>query len=86
MADVNDNKHQIQSLTDNTSFYDWVSKENNEVIAKLNLLKVYDGLSGEGINVVVGTTGSNDGGAEGSSDVWVIKGFICCCWCDESHH
>lgn len=73
MADVNDNKHQIQSLTDNTSFYDWVSKENNEVIAKLNLLKVYDGLSGEGINVVVGTTGSNDGGAEGDVAAGVMR-------------
>ena len=61
MTDVNDNRHQIQPLTDNTSFFDWASKENNEVIAKLNLLKVYDGLSGDGINVVVGTTGSEPG-------------------------
>ena len=60
MADVNDNQHQIQPLTDNTSFFAWASKENNEVIAKLNLLKVYDGLSGDGINVVVGVTGSLD--------------------------
>ena len=73
MTDVNDNRHQITPLTDNTSFFDWASKENNEIIAKLNLLKVYDGLSGDGINVRVGITGPVDETAEGDVDSGIMR-------------
>lgn len=65
MGDVNDNQYQINSLNSGDTFYDWINKENNEVISKLNLLKVFEGASGQGINVVVGTTLASDGGPEG---------------------
>ena len=67
MSNVNDNQHQIGNITSNTSFFDWIAKENAEIIPKLNKLKVYDGLSGEGINVVVGIT-AGDAGYGGSSE------------------
>ena len=53
---VEDNLFQIQDLDAQTTFYDWVSKENNEIIEKLNLLNVYTVKGGTGINVVLGTT------------------------------
>ena len=53
---VEDNLFQIQDLDANTTFYDWVAKENTEIIEKLNLMKVYDIRGGTGINVVLGTT------------------------------
>ena len=67
MPDMSDNEYQIQSLTSDSTFYDWLTKENNEIIPKLNLLKVYNGASGSGIRVVVGTTSesNNEGGPEG---------------------
>ena len=39
---VEDNQYQISNLDANTSFFDWYTKENDEVIAKLNKLKLYD--------------------------------------------
>ena len=67
MPDMSDNQYQIQSLTSDSTFYAWLSKENNEIIPKLNYLKVFTGASGSGINVVVGTTSesNNEGGPEG---------------------
>ena len=60
---VEDNLFQIGSLDQTDTFYDWFNKTNNEIIAKLNNLTVYSGLSGDGINVLVGTTsGSGDSG------------------------
>ena len=53
---VEDNLFQIGSLDQTDTFYDWFNKTNNEIIAKLNNLTVYSGLSGDGINVLVGTT------------------------------
>ena len=33
---VEDNKYQIPNLDSNTSFFDWYTKENDEIISKLN--------------------------------------------------
>jgi hypothetical protein len=60
---VDDNQFQISDLTNNTSFFDWASKTNTEIINKLNRLKVYDGISGDGINLVVGATASTSVGS-----------------------
>jgi hypothetical protein len=60
---VEDNKFQIDDLTDTTSFFEWASKTNTELIAKLNKMSVYDGLSGDGINVVVGLSGDSQVGS-----------------------
>ena len=40
---VEDNKYQIPNLDSNTSFFDWYTKENDEIISKLN--KTYDNYS-----------------------------------------
>ena len=70
---VSDNQHQITTLSTDSTFFDWIQKENNELIGKLNLMKVYDGLSGDGINIVVGTTGASDGGPEGDVSSGVMR-------------
>ena len=58
---VEDNSFQIEELNSNTSFFEWASKTNTEIINKLNRLRVYDGISGDGINVVVGSTADSVG-------------------------
>ena len=71
---VEDNQFQISDLANNTSFFDWASKTNTEIIAKLNRLKVYDGISGDGINVIVGATTDNVGNPStgiSSGDIFV---------------
>jgi len=55
---VEDNYYQISNLTANTTFYNWVSKENDEIIPKLNYINVYDVAGSTGINVLIGTTGT----------------------------
>ena len=67
---VEDNRFQIEDLTENTSFFDWAQKTNSEIIEKLNLLKVYDGISGDGINVFVGVTNDTSRGVS-SGDMLV---------------
>jgi len=57
---VNDNLYTIPYVTGNHTFADWVSHYNTLAINKLNLIKVYDGISGDGINLTLGTTASND--------------------------
>jgi hypothetical protein len=52
---VEDNTFQISSLDQGSTFYDWFNKTNDEIISKLNLSKVFDGASGDGVNVSVGT-------------------------------
>lgn len=63
---VEDNQYQIPNLNANTSFFDWYTKENNEVIAKLNKLKLYDiditGSLSEGISAERGTSGGHTSG------------------------
>ena len=38
---VTNNTYVIPTLGSTASFYDWFNKENTDIIAKLNLLKVY---------------------------------------------
>ena len=70
MGNVNDNQYQINQLNSGDTFYDWVNKENNEIISKLNLLQVFDGASGQGISVSVGTT--LGGGTSGVMEVSLL--------------
>jgi hypothetical protein len=53
---VTNNTYVINSLGSTATFYDWFQKENNEIIAKLNLLKAYGVTSGDG---VLASTNSN---------------------------
>jgi len=46
---VNENTYTINTLNSTSTFYDWFQKENTEIIAKLNLLKVYGATSGDGV-------------------------------------
>ena len=59
---VEDNQFEISNLASNTSFYDWFLKENDEIINKLNRIKLYDidvtGSNANGISAGVGETGS----------------------------
>ena len=63
---VEDNQYQIPNLNANTSFFDWYTKENDEIIAKLNKLKIYDidivGSLAEGISAELGTSGGHSAG------------------------
>ncbi len=68
---IEDNKFQIDDIADTTTFFDWASKTNTEIIGKLNRLFVYDGISGDGINVVVGTTGAT---LESGSSISITAG------------
>jgi len=54
---VENNDYQINPLAAADTFYDWITKENDEIIEKLNRLRVYDGLSGDGINVSIDASG-----------------------------
>ena len=68
---VEDNYFNITDLDSNTTFYSWVQKENDEIIAKLNRMNVYGVTAGStsGINVLIGTTSNSgafyDGGTFG---------------------
>ena len=53
---VEDNKFDISELTASQTFLEWFNKTNDEIITKLNTLEVFDGASGDGIDVSVGTT------------------------------
>jgi len=55
---VEDTSYQIPDLNANTTFYDWVVKENDEIIEKLNLLKVYGVAGSTGIDIVSVTGGT----------------------------
>lgn len=54
---VTNNTYQISTLQGNTTFYDWYVKENNEIIAKLNLLQVYGATSGDGVLASTSSSG-----------------------------
>jgi hypothetical protein len=54
---VSNNTYQIPTLQANTTFYDWYIKENNEIIAKLNLLQLYGATSGDGILASTNSSG-----------------------------
>tara|TARA_R100001463_G_scaffold12625_6_gene34168 strand:+ start:663 stop:1307 length:645 start_codon:yes stop_codon:yes gene_type:complete len=63
---VEDNQFQISNLNSNTSFFDWYTKTNDELISKLNKLKLYDvdiaGSLSEGISAERGTSGGHTSG------------------------
>lgn len=66
---VTNNTYNINTLQSNTTFYDWYVKENTEIIAKLNLLKVYGATSGDGVLATTNTNGIltlNIGGTSGN--------------------
>ena len=71
MANVDDNLFQISNLTSTTTFYDWVNHYNQNIVGKLNNIKIFDGLSGDGVAFTLGTTASNDpvGGATVGDDL-----------------
>jgi len=73
-----DNLYQIPYLQGNDTFYDWVNYHNTLHVNKLNNMKIYDGLSGDGIVFTLGTTASNDpvGGFTSGSDL-VAGTFRC---------
>lgn len=54
---VTNNTYVISTLGSTATFYDWFNKENNDIIAKLNLLKVYGATSGDGILAATDTSG-----------------------------
>lgn len=57
---VEDNYFEISDLDANTTFYDWVSKENSDIIEKLNLIAVYGASAGsDNIVTTVGSTGNS---------------------------
>jgi|TARA_R110000824_G_scaffold30331_1_gene99959 hypothetical protein len=66
---VEDNQYQIPNLNANTSFFDWYTKENDAVIAKLNKLKLYDidipGSLAQGISAQRGSSGGQTSGFVG---------------------
>jgi len=63
---VEDNQFQIENLNSNTSFFDWYTKTNDEIVSKLNKLKIYDiditGSLAEGISAERGTSGGHTAG------------------------
>mgnify|MGYP003680958906 CR=1 FL=1 len=56
---VENNEYQIPNLNSTTSFFDWFTKTNDEVISKLNKAKIYDiDISGsrlQGVSAELGT-------------------------------
>ena len=57
---VEDNYFQITDLDANTTFYDWVVKENDEIIEKLNLMSIYGASAGSSsIDITIGSTGNS---------------------------
>ena len=66
-----DNEKQIENLTSSSTFYDWYNKFNDEAVAKLNMQKVFTGLSGDGIDVFIGTTLGTAGGDVTAGDMRV---------------
>ena len=49
--------YQIPELGANTTFYDWYVKENDEIIAKLNLMSVFSATGGDGILATTDSAG-----------------------------
>tara|TARA_Y100001973_G_C5206866_1_gene342080 strand:+ start:3531 stop:5834 length:2304 start_codon:yes stop_codon:yes gene_type:complete len=78
MANIDDNEFQIPYLKSDTTFLDWANSYNTYIVNKLNRLKVYEGVSGDGIVFTMGTTASNDpvGGETAGGDL--AAGVIRC--------
>ena len=56
---VEDNYYQIPGLTHTSTFYEWMTKENTEIIPKLNLMNIYGVSAGTNIEVTIGSTGNS---------------------------
>lgn len=56
MATVDDNFYDIPYLTGNDTFLDWVNHYNNYTVEKLNKLRIFNGVSGDGIGFTLGTS------------------------------
>jgi len=57
---VEDNYYQIPGLTASSTFYEWVSKENTDIIPKLNSVTMYGASAGDGnIGIIIGSTGNS---------------------------
>ena len=63
MGASDDNLFSIPELTNNQTFLDWFNKTNDDIIGKLNSIKVFNGVSGDGIDVSLGTTAASTGTA-----------------------
>ena len=63
MGASDDNLFQIPELTNGQTFLEWFNKTNDDIIGKLNSIKIFDGASGDGIDVSVGTTAAGTGTA-----------------------
>ncbi len=73
---VEDNDFQISDLTSNTSFFEWASKTNTDIIGKLNRMRLYDGISGDGINVVVGSATITEAGTPTATSITAGDIFV----------
>jgi len=57
---VEDNEFQIANLNANTSFFDWFTKTNDEIISKLNKIEVYNiDIQGSGVQGVSAALGNS---------------------------
>ena len=56
MAKVDDNHYDIPYLTGNDTFLDWVNHYNNYTVEKLNNIRIFNGVSGDGVGFTLGTT------------------------------
>lgn len=63
MGASDDNLYQIPELTNSQTFLEWFNKTNDDLIGKLNSIKVFNGVSGDGIDVSLGTTAAGTGTA-----------------------
>jgi hypothetical protein len=57
---VEDNEFQIANLNANTSFFDWFTKTNDEIISKLNKIEIYNiDIQGSGVQGVSAALGNS---------------------------
>jgi len=68
MADIRKNNESISEVSLGDTINDWRNKTNDEIIAKLNLLKVYDISAGIGLDA---TGGFADGGTGGTFEMQI---------------
>ena len=68
MADIRKNNESISEVSLGDTINDWRNKTNDDIIAKLNLLKVYGISAGVGLDV---TGGFADGGTGGTFEMQI---------------
>jgi len=62
MADITKNDSQILQVSLGDTINDWRTLTNDQIIAKLNLMKVYDISAGTGLSAIGGFAGGGSGG------------------------